>query len=360
MKPGAGSAKAAGCAVFVHRRNVPARQSRSPRIGDYGGTVHRSESKRLVVVGPTASGKSSLAMAVATLLGARGIGAEIVCVDSMTVYSGLDIGTAKASLDDQLLIPHHCIDLVDPDVEYSVADFQRVALASIADIELRSAVPILVGGTGLYVDAVVNELNIPGQFPEVRATLRAELESGTALGDLYARLAALDPKAASRMEPTNERRIVRALEVCIGSGLPFSSFGPGLVESARTPGAGSRYAMVGLEWERPALNERIEARLAQQFDEGFLEEATALFEHYGESLSRTVRQALGYRELWEFLDDLWMFDETLENIALRTRQFAVRQQRWFRRNPAITWIDGSDPIPELVTQTLGVLTSPSK
>ena len=298
-------------------------------------------------------------MAVATLLSARGIGAEIVCVDSMTVYNGLDVGTAKASLDDQMLIPHHCIDLVDPDVEYSVADFQRVALASIADIESRGAVPILVGGTGLYVDAVVNELNIPGQFPEVRASLQAELADGATLEMLFARLASLDPTAAGRMEPTNERRLLRALEVCIGSGQPFSSFGPGLVESARRPGAGGRYAMVGLEWERPALNERIEARLAQQFEDGFLEEATALLEHYGDSLSRTVRQALGYRELWEFLDDLWMFDETLENIALRSRQFAVRQQRWFRRNPAITWLDGTDSIPELVTQTLGVLTSPA-
>jgi tRNA dimethylallyltransferase len=314
------------------------------------------QSKRLVVVGPTASGKSSLAMAVATLLSARGVGAEIVCVDSMTVYNGLDIGTAKASLDDQMLVPHHCIDLVDPDVEYSVADFQRVALASIADIESRGLVPILVGGTGLYIDAVVNELNIPAQFPEIRATLQGELAAGASIEDLYARLVSLDPVAAARMEPNNERRIVRALEVCVGSGKPFSSFGPGLVESARTPGAGSRYAMVGLEWERPALIERIEARLAAQFDEGFLEEATALLEHYGESLSRTVRQALGYRELWEFLDDLWMFDETLENIALRTRQFAVRQQRWFRRNPAITWLDGTDSISDLVTQTLSVLT----
>ena len=298
-------------------------------------------------------------MAVATLLSARGIGAEIVCVDSMTVYNGLDVGTAKASLDDQMLVPHHCIDLVDPDVEYSVADFQRVAMASIADIESRGAVPILVGGTGLYVDAVVNELNIPGQFPEVRAALQAELDDGATLEMLFARLASLDPTAAGRMEPTNERRLLRALEVCIGSGQPFSSCGPGLVESARRPGAGGRYAMVGLEWERPALNERIEARLAQQFEDGFLEEATALLEHYGDTLSRTVRQALGYRELWEFLDDLWMFDETLENIALRTRQFAVRQQRWFRRNPAITWLDGTDSIPELVTQTLGVLTSPA-
>jgi tRNA dimethylallyltransferase len=324
---------------------------------DYGGAVSGSQqSKRLVVVGPTASGKSSLAMAVATLLSERGVGAEIVCVDSMTVYNGLDIGTAKASLDDQMLVPHHCIDLVDPDVEYSVADFQRVALASIANIESRGCVPILVGGTGLYVDAVVNELNIPAQFPEVKVSLQAELAAGASIEELHARLVTLDPIAAARMEPNNERRIVRALEVCIGSGHPFSSFGPGLVESARTPGAGSHYAMVGLEWDRPALIERIEARLAAQFDEGFLEEATALLEHYGESLSRTVKQALGYRELWEFLDDLWMFDETLENIATRTRQFAVRQQRWFRRNPAITWLDGTDSISELVTQTLGVLT----
>jgi tRNA dimethylallyltransferase len=313
--------------------------------------------KRLVIVGPTASGKSSLAMAVAMALRARGEGAEIVCADSMTVYRGLDVGTAKASLEDQTLIRHHCIDLVEPVVEYSVADFQRAAFASIAEIESRGSIPILVGGTGLYVDAVVNDLNIPAQFPEVKADLQRQLADGTPIGDLYARLALLDPTAAGRMEPTNERRIVRALEVCIGSGKPFSSFGPGILESTRLPNE-RRFVTVGLEWERPALTERIETRLAQQFDAGFLAEATALHQQYGESLSKTVKQALGYRELWDFLEDRWTFDEALENITTRTRQFAVRQQRWFRRSPAITWLDGMNTMPRLVDQALDVYEKP--
>lgn len=313
-------------------------------------------SRRLVIVGPTASGKSALGLAIATLLRDRGVPAEIICVDSMTVYQGLDIGTAKAGIDDQLAVPHHGLDLIAPDAEFSVSDFQKMALATISEIEGRGGVPILVGGTGLYVDAIVNELTIPAQFPEVRLQLQQDVIS-RGLESIYARLVHLDPVAASRMEPTNERRIVRALEVCVGSGKPFSSFGPGIVESARTPGNQNKYVMVGLAWERAALVERIEARLAQQFDEGFLEEAAALLGFWGESLSRSVRQAIGYRELWEFLDDLWMFDETLENIAIRTRQFAARQQRWFKRNPQINWLNGSAALAEQVEDTLGIFSN---
>ena len=314
-------------------------------------TIVNTVPTRLAIVGCTASGKSSLALAVASILRERDVPAEIVCIDSMTVYRGLDVGTAKATLDEQMLVPHHCIDLVEPNEEYSVGDFQRVALAAIDDIESRGGVPILVGGTGLYVDAVVDELDIPSQFPAVRAALTLELRSGVPLDDLYARLVSLDPSAATKMEPTNERRIVRALEVCVGSGRPFSSFGPG-IEASQEPG---RYAMIGLEWDRPTLATRIEHRLAKQFDDGFLEEAAALLEHWGETLSKTVGQALGYRELWEFLDNLWEFDEILAEIVTHTRQFAVRQERWFRRDKRIQWLDGTESLETLVAQTLATL-----
>ena len=310
--------------------------------------IAKTTPTRLAIVGCTASGKSSLGLAVASILRERDVPAEIVCVDSMTVYRGLDVGTAKATLDEQMLVPHHCIDLVEPDEEYSVGDFQRFALRAIDNIESRGGVPILVGGTGLYVDAVVDELDIPSQFPAVRAALTLELRSGVPLENLYARLDSLDPSAATKMEPTNERRIIRALEVCVGSGRPFSSFGPGL-EASQEPG---RYAMIGLEWDRSTLAARIEHRLAKQFDDGFLEEAAALLEHWGDSLSKTVGQALGYRELWEFLDNLWEFDEILTEIVTHTRQFAVRQERWFRRDKRIHWLDGTDSLETLVAQSL--------
>jgi tRNA dimethylallyltransferase len=299
-----------------------------------------NRSPRIAVVGCTASGKTALAELLCAQLAAEGRVAEMISADSMCVYRGMDIGTAKPSASDRQRYPTHAIDLVNPDEEFSVSEFQRVANAAIADIESRSAIPILVGGTGLYVDAVVNELTMPGQFPQTRTELEAELTAGVRIEELYARLQKLDPVAAGRMEPNNDRRIVRALEVTIGSGQPFSSFGPGLRESQSTE---TKWLQLGVQWSREALAKRIEERFAAQMANGFLAEASDIREQYGDRLSKTAKQALGYKELWTHLEGSTALDEAVEIAKLRTRQFAVRQERWFRRNPHITWLNGEAP-----------------
>ena len=290
---------------------------------------------RLAIVGPTATGKTALALNVARVLGSRGVHAEIVSADSMSVYRGMDTGTAKPSAAELAEVPHHLVSVVDPTVEYSVADYQRSALAALSDIEARGGLAILVGGTGLYVDAVIGELTLPGQFPEVKAELEAEPD----LAILYARLTSLDPLAATRMEPTNRRRIIRALEVCVGSSHPFSSFGPGLRESQ----VANRWTIFGLLWPRPDLASRLAQRYELQISAGFVEEASALLEQYGDSVSRTARQALGYRELWNHLatPNSYPLETALADAVRRTRQFSVRQERWFRRDQRIRWLDAS-------------------
>ncbi len=289
--------------------------------------------RRIAIVGPTATGKTDLALAVVKLLAIEGSGAEIISADSMCVYRGMDIGTAKPTVEELALVPHHLVSVVEPAVEYSVSDFQRSALAAIREIESRGNAVVLVGGTGLYVDAVIDELTMPGQFPNVKA----ELEAETSVELLYARLALLDPLAATRMEPTNRRRIVRALEVCVGSGSLFSSFGPGLQESQLA----NRWTKFGLRWPRDQRARRIEERYKQQMEEGFLAEAQALLQLHGRSLSRTARQALGYRELWAHLEsaESYSLSTALADATLRTKQFSVRQERWFRRDGRIEWID---------------------
>ena len=287
---------------------------------------------RLVIVGPTASGKSELAGRVVGEIG----GAEILCVDSMTVYRGMDIGTAKPVASDRSAVVHHGLDLVDPDVDYSVAEFQRYANRVIAGARERDVALVLVGGTGLYVDAIVNGFTMPAQYPDIRRSLHEERDA-EGVAKLYARLATLDPEAASRMEPNNDRRIIRALEVCVGSGRPFSSYGPGL-QATRSDERADPSLMVGIVWPREELRRRIELRFANQLREGFVDEAASLRSSFGARLSRTARQALGYRELWAHLDGLSTLDEAIDSAIIRTRQFAVRQERWFRRDPRIRWL----------------------
>ena len=276
-----------------------------------------------VIVGPTASGKSDLAMAVARMIGR----AEIVALDSMQVYRGMDIGTATPTAAEQAEVPHHLINLVDPAEEFAVAELQASARVVIEAVRGRDAVPVLVGGTGLYVRAVIDDLNIPGQYPQVRDDLEAEPDTAA----LYDRLAALDPVAAGRMEPTNRRRVLRALEVTLGSGRPFSSFGPGLAHYPPTP-----FVQLGIHWDRDRLDERIAARYQQQIAAGFLEEVRALALR---PISRTAAQALGYKELLAHLRGETTLDEAVDLAVTRTRRFARRQQRWFRRDPRIHWLN---------------------
>jgi tRNA dimethylallyltransferase len=280
----------------------------------------------VAIVGATASGKSALALAVAQQRG----DVEIVSVDAMQVYRGMDIGTAKPTPAERSCVPHHLIDVADPSEDYAVARYQREARAALDDIARRGRRALLVGGTGLYLRAVVDNLEIPGQFPDVRATLDADPDTAA----LHARLLSLDPVAASRMEPTNRRRVLRALEVTIGSGRPFSSFGPGLDTYDPTP-----VPIIGLRVSRPVLDARIDARYDAQIAAGLLDEVRAL---HGRPLSRTARQALGYKELLDHLDGRLPFDDAMALARLRTRRFARRQERWFRRDPRIRWVDGDD------------------
>lgn len=282
---------------------------------------------RLGIVGPTASGKSALALEVAERLG----DVEIVAVDSMQVYRGMDIGTAKPTGDEQGRVQHHLLDIVDPGDDFTLGQFQREAVAAIHDIEERGRRPMLVGGTGLYVRAVADELEIPGRYPDVRAALEARPDTSA----LYAELASLDPVAAGRMEPGNRRRIVRALEVCHGSGRQFSSFGPGL-EAYPT----STYDLVALTVDRDVLAERIADRYRVQVDSGFVDEVRRLTER---SIGRTAGQALGYRQLLAHLRGEIDLDEAIDQAIAATRRFARRQRSWFRRDPRLTWVHATTP-----------------
>ncbi|MET0728036.1 MAG: tRNA (adenosine(37)-N6)-dimethylallyltransferase MiaA [Acidimicrobiales bacterium] len=283
--------------------------------------------RHAAVVGATAAGKSAVAMALAR----RDPDWEVVSADSMQVYRRMDIGTAKATPAERAEVPHHLIDLLDPWEDGTVAWFQRQARVAIGDIEARGRRALLVGGTGLYVQAVVDDLDIPEQFPEVRAELEGEPDTLA----LHRRLHDLDAVAAGRMEPANRRRVVRALEVTLGSGRPFSSFGPGIDAHPGTP-----FTMVGVTRPAEDLVARIEARYARQMAAGFLDEVRALHDH-PRGISRTAAQALGYRELLAHLRGDMTLDDAVHLATVRTRQLARRQRAWFRRDPRITWIDGS-------------------
>ena len=284
--------------------------------------------RHVALVGTTAVGKSALALAAAR----RERDIEIVSVDSMQVYRGMDIGTAKPTPGERAEVPHHLIDVADPWEDFTLAWFARAAREAVAGIEARGRRALLVGGTGLYLRAVIDELDVPGRYPEAREALEQDPDTVA----LHGRLADLDPAAAARMEPTNRRRIVRALEVTIGSGRPFSSFGPGLdVYPA------SRFHLVGVGLPHEVVVARIEARYRQQMADGFLDEVRRLVAD-PRGLSRTAHQALGYRELIAHLDGETSLDEALELAIRRTRRFARRPRSWFGRDPRIRWLEAAD------------------
>ena len=284
----------------------------------------------LALVGPTASGKSELALGVAHALG----DVEIVSMDSMQIYRGLDIGTAKPTAAERAAVPHHMIDVADPLDEWSVARFQVEARAAIADVHARGKRALLVGGTGLYVRAVIDPLTFPPEDRTVRAHLEVEVATGDGLRVAYDELMRTDPVAASRMEPGNSRRIVRALEVIRITGKPFSSFGLGLGELG-APVVAVRLAGVWLP--RPALARRIGERFCAMRESGLVDEVRALAA--AGSLSRTARQAIGYKEVLDHLEGREpSLAAVFETAEARTRRFARRQRMWFRRDPRITWL----------------------
>jgi tRNA dimethylallyltransferase len=283
----------------------------------------------LVVVGPTAAGKTALAIEVAL-----DAGAEVVSADALQVYRGADIGTAKPTPEERRGVPHHALDLLEPSEEADLAGWLAAARAALASCEERGVPAVVVGGTGLYVHALVDEFELPGSFPGVRAELEASLEPTPAL---HRRLAALDPVAAGRMEPGNRRRVVRALEVCLGSGRPFSSFGPGVAAFPPT----ERFRLVGLAPEPERLAARIERRVAEQAEAGLVEETARLQATPG-GLSRTCRQGLGYKEVLLHLEHGLPLDQALALDVANTRRFARRQRSWFRRDRRIRWLPLGD------------------
>jgi tRNA dimethylallyltransferase len=296
----------------------------------------------VAIVGSTASGKSAVAMAAARALG----DVELVSIDSMQVYRGMDIGTAKPSPADRAEIRHHLLDLVEPTDDFTVAEFRDAYADALADIEQRGHRALLVGGTGLYHRVVIDDFDLPGQWPQVRIELEAESDTAA----LFERLIELDPAATAKMEPTNRRRIVRALEVTIGSGRPFSSFGPGVDDYPPT-----EVEQIGLRWPRNVIAERIEARVALMIADGLVDEVAALADT---GFSRTAAQALGYKEILEVLDGRASEDEAIATIVTRTRQFAVRQERWFRRDPRVRWIDVEhDAVAEATPIVIDALTA---
>ena len=280
-------------------------------------------SRHVAIVGPTGSGKSAQALAIARTNDEF----EIVSVDAMCVYRGMDIGTAKPTLAERAEVTHHLIDIVDPSDDYTVSRFQADCANAVRAIEQRGKQALLVGGTGLYVRAAVDGLSVPPQFPDVKAELEADPDTAA----LYARLVELDPVAATKMEPTNRRRVVRALEVCIGSGRPFSSYGPGLDVYRPTP-----FRLVGLWPSRDAMAEAIKQRFVRMLDDGFVAEVAALAQT---PVSRTARQALGYRQLFEHVENGRPLAECVDEAVTATVRFARRQRAWFRRDPRIAWFD---------------------
>ncbi len=296
--------------------------------------------RHLALVGCTASGKSALALELARTLGDL----ELVSVDSMQVYRGMDIGTAKPTPEERAEVPHHLVDIADPAEEWSVARWGGAARRVIAGIEARRHRALLVGGTGLYFRAIVDGLEPPGRYP----TVRAELERDPDTMALHRRLRAIDPLAASRMEPTNRRRVVRALEVTLGSGRPFSSYGPGVAHFPPTS-----WRLVGLWLPRDVIRSRIAARLHGMMAAGLVEEVDRLRTAAG-GWSRTARQALGYREVLAHLEDGVPLVNAVAEAERRTREFARRQRVWWRQDPRLRWYgSAADPLavlPRLVEE----------
>lgn len=288
----------------------------------------------IAVVGPTGTGKSDLGIAIAQHLEAQGMRGEIVNCDSMQFYKGMDIGTAKLSLEERQGIPHHLLDWLNITDESTAAEYQAVARELIEDLQSREVVPILVGGSMLYVAAVLNEFGFAARDSVVRAQLESEL---LALGEseMYRRLQSLAPDTASRIDPKNGRRIVRALEVVTITGEDFAAKLPDLNESWQP------VLEIGLTGERSDLVERLGKRAALMWDRGLLEEVQSLIP-LGIREGKTSAHAIGYAQALAELDGTMTRLEAIDETARLTSRYARRQMSWFRRDPRINWFDYQD------------------
>ena len=293
----------------------------------------------LAIIGPTASGKSALAMKIAEHLGG-----EILSVDSMQVYRGMDIGTAKPGRDERERVRHHLIDVVEPNESFTVSRYVALADAVIADAARRGVPLVVAGGTPLYFKSLFDGLfDGPAADAELRTRFNAQ-----PLEALHARLTQVDPAAAERIHVNDRKRLVRALEVYELTGQPISS-----MQNEWRDGATPRYraTWIGLHWDRDAINRRINARVKQMIADGWVEETRELLNQYNE-LSKTGAEATGYAEIIAHLRGQVSLDDAIEQIKIATRQLARRQMKWFRRFRDVTWLDGELPLDELVQSAL--------
>ncbi|MCX6445581.1 MAG: tRNA (adenosine(37)-N6)-dimethylallyltransferase MiaA [Actinobacteria bacterium] len=296
--------------------------------------------KLVVIAGATATGKSSLSVELA-----QAIDAEIINADSMQVYRGMDIGTAKISVEERQGIPHHMLDVLDVNQDSTVAWYQSGAREVIDEIHSRGKSVVMVGGTGLYIKAVIDELNFPDTDPMVRHTLNKEAEE-LGIDAMFARLEKLDPAAAIAIDRANLRRIIRALEVIEITGKPFTANLP-REESIRYPDA----RQFGLVMDRELLSTRIDERVNTMFEEGFVEEVQKLMPA-GLLEGRTAQRALGYSQIVSHLQGEVSLDAAIEETKRATRQYARRQETWFSRDARIKWISTRQPRLETILESL--------
>ena len=281
----------------------------------------------VVVLGPTASGKSSLAVQLA-----KELNGEVISADSMQIYRGMSIATAQPTVEEMGGIPHHLIGFLDPSERFSVAKFKSLAEETIKDVLFRGKLPIVCGGTGLYIDALINNLEyLDVGDTDVRETLsiRAREES---IDSLYKELSEIDPEAASSISPSNERRVIRALELYHSTGVTKSMQD----KLSRANPSSYDFCLIGLTAQnRDHLYERVEKRIDSMLDSGLLDEAQRFF---GSESSVTSVQAIGYKELKPYFDGLSSLDECVSNLKTATRHYVKRQLTWFRKNKDINWI----------------------
>lgn len=300
----------------------------------------------VAVVGLTASGKSGFSLELAAALGDRGVACEIISADAFQLYRGMDIGTAKVPLEERGGIPHYLLDVLALEEKASVAAYQRSCRQVIEQIRARKALPMLVGGSGLYVRAALDEIEFPGTDSGIRARLEAQAAQ-LGIAKMHQRLAEVDPESAARILPANERRVIRALEVYELTGKKFSATMPR--REYFQPAV-----QLGIKWPLAVLDERISQRTTQMLAHGFIEEVAEL-EKQGLADTPTACRATGYQAVMDYLAGKISREEAAEQIALQTRQLARKQRKWFRKDPRIHWLDGEEGTSANVEETLTLL-----
>lgn len=305
--------------------------------------VAPSATRVLAIVGATATGKSEIAVKVAALLGS----CEIVSADSMQIYRGMDIGTAKPGKELTALVPHHLVDIIDVDEEFSAARFQKLARDAIVEMTARGRLPILVGGSGLYIRAVIDPLDFSADRPDSVERRRLEELGRTEMKALIGILREIDPEALDHVDLKNPRRVTRAVEAAQRSGKTFTER---YTEWQRRRSI-YNLLMVGLKIPREQLTQRIERRIDAMIEAGLEREVRALLSESG-ALSTTALQALGYKEIIAHIRGELTLPESVELIKVRTRRFSKRQMTWFRRDPRIHWIEVGDEDQQTVAERI--------